>query len=205
MDFFTFDDEYVRRLREGDRWTEEHFYSYFQQLLLIKLRRRLALDGGDRRRAAGGFRPRFPDFARARRRHSRRPQARRVRQHASATTSSSRTTGRTTAPSRSLDAHLERLTSEEDVEDELINGRGARARPPRHQRVAGTRDARRFSRAIFLEERPKDDVCEEFGVDRGYLRVLLHRAKEKFREAWKKSRRRSDPDETDPAKPSLPN
>ena len=41
MDFFTFDDEYVRRLRDGDRWTVEHFYSYFQQLLLIKLRGRL--------------------------------------------------------------------------------------------------------------------------------------------------------------------
>ena len=41
MDFFTFDDEYVRRLREGDRWTVDHFYAYFQQLLLIKLRRRL--------------------------------------------------------------------------------------------------------------------------------------------------------------------
>src|SRR5882757_5592119 len=41
MDLFTFDDEYVRRLREGDRWTENHFLSYFQQLLLIKLRRRL--------------------------------------------------------------------------------------------------------------------------------------------------------------------
>ena len=41
MDFFPFDDDYVRRLREGDRWAEEHFRSYFEQLLLIKLRRRL--------------------------------------------------------------------------------------------------------------------------------------------------------------------
>src|SRR5947207_4200292 len=45
MDFFTFDDEYVRRLREGDRWTVEHFYSYFQELLLIKLRGRLPSRG----------------------------------------------------------------------------------------------------------------------------------------------------------------
>src|SRR3954465_3872915 len=41
MDFFTFDDDYVRRLREGDRWTEEHFHSYFQELLLLKLHGRL--------------------------------------------------------------------------------------------------------------------------------------------------------------------
>jgi RNA polymerase sigma-70 factor (ECF subfamily) len=36
-------------------------------------------------------------------------------------------------------------------------------------------------RAIFLEEREKDEICREFGVDREYLRVLLHRAKERFR------------------------
>ena len=36
-------------------------------------------------------------------------------------------------------------------------------------------------RAIFLEEKEKDEICREFGVDREYLRVLLHRAKERFR------------------------
>jgi RNA polymerase sigma-70 factor (ECF subfamily) len=32
-------------------------------------------------------------------------------------------------------------------------------------------------RAVFLEDRDKDEVCKELGVDRDYLRVLLHRAK----------------------------
>ena len=36
-------------------------------------------------------------------------------------------------------------------------------------------------RAIFLEERDKDEVCRIFKVDRDYLRVLLHRAKDKFK------------------------
>jgi RNA polymerase sigma-70 factor (ECF subfamily) len=36
-------------------------------------------------------------------------------------------------------------------------------------------------RAIFLEEKEKEEICREFGVDREYLRVLLHRAKERFR------------------------
>ena len=39
-------------------------------------------------------------------------------------------------------------------------------------------------RAIFIEERDKDEVCSAFGVDRDYLRVLLFRAKEKFRAAY---------------------
>jgi RNA polymerase sigma-70 factor (ECF subfamily) len=36
-------------------------------------------------------------------------------------------------------------------------------------------------KAIFLDERDRDEVCREFGVDRDYLRVLLHRAKREFK------------------------
>ena len=39
-------------------------------------------------------------------------------------------------------------------------------------------------RAIFLEEKDKSEICEEFGVDREYLRVLLHRAKGRFRSTF---------------------
>lgn len=39
-------------------------------------------------------------------------------------------------------------------------------------------------RAVFLDERDKDEVCRENGVDRDYLRVLLFRAKERFRSAY---------------------
>jgi len=35
-------------------------------------------------------------------------------------------------------------------------------------------------RALFMEEKDKDEICREFGVEREYLRVLLHRAKERF-------------------------
>jgi RNA polymerase sigma-70 factor, ECF subfamily len=35
---------------------------------------------------------------------------------------------------------------------------------------------------LFFDERDKDDICRELAVDRGYLRVLLHRAKQRFRE-----------------------
>jgi len=41
-------------------------------------------------------------------------------------------------------------------------------------------------RAFFLEEKDKDEVCREFGVDRDYLRVLLHRAKERFKSLYEK-------------------
>ena len=46
---------------------------------------------------------------------------------------------------------------------------------------------RRLLREIFLEERDKDDVCRDFGVDRDYLRVLLHRAKQAFKTLYLKN------------------
>jgi len=39
-------------------------------------------------------------------------------------------------------------------------------------------------RAVLLEEKDKDAVCREMGVDRNYLRVLLHRVKDKFKDQW---------------------
>lgn len=42
---------------------------------------------------------------------------------------------------------------------------------------------RELLRQLFLEERDRDEVCDAFGVDRQYLRVLLHRAKTRFRAA----------------------
>jgi RNA polymerase sigma factor (sigma-70 family) len=42
MDFFTFDDEYVRRLREGDPATVKHYVEYFTPLLKARLRGRVS-------------------------------------------------------------------------------------------------------------------------------------------------------------------
>jgi RNA polymerase sigma-70 factor (ECF subfamily) len=39
-------------------------------------------------------------------------------------------------------------------------------------------------RRVFLEEEDKDLVCRELGVDRGYLRVLLYRARLRMKTAW---------------------
>ena len=42
-------------------------------------------------------------------------------------------------------------------------------------------------RAHFLEDLDRDEICARFGVDRDYLRVLVHRAKLRFREAFEKA------------------
>ena len=46
---------------------------------------------------------------------------------------------------------------------------------------------RRIIKAIFLDECDKGDVCRDFGVDREYFRVLLHRAKLSFKSSYLKS------------------
>lgn len=43
---------------------------------------------------------------------------------------------------------------------------------------------RELLKAVFLQEQDKDEVCRRYGVDRGYLRVLLHRARTRFRTAF---------------------
>jgi RNA polymerase sigma-70 factor (ECF subfamily) len=40
---------------------------------------------------------------------------------------------------------------------------------------------RSLLKAVFLDERDRDEVCRQFGVEREYLRVLLHRAKQEFK------------------------
>lgn len=42
-------------------------------------------------------------------------------------------------------------------------------------------------KALFLDELDKDEICRRFNVDRDYLRVLLHRARLKFRAVYAQS------------------
>jgi RNA polymerase sigma-70 factor, ECF subfamily len=48
---------------------------------------------------------------------------------------------------------------------------------------------RRILRAVFLEDTDKAEVCKRFDVNRDYLRVLVHRAKIRFRAALDKDGR----------------
>ncbi len=71
----------------------------------------------------------------------------------------------------------------------------------------GERD-RDLLRAVFLEERDKDEVCEELGVGREYLRVLVHRAKQAFKAVYirndgKQARDRRTKPQSLPGTPNL--
>lgn len=180
MELFAFDDDYVRRLRQRDRETEEHFEQYFRDLLLIKLRRRLPsveaiedvrqetfvrvlarLDEIRDGRKLGAFVNATCELV--------------LKEHYRKDARAQREDAPPPAEMRAIDEEL--------VEDEN------RKRVRRVLSRMPDRDAD-VLRALFLEELDKDQVCERFGIDRNYLRVLLHRAKQRFQNEF---RRKSTP------------
>jgi RNA polymerase sigma-70 factor (ECF subfamily) len=179
MDFYTFDGEYIRRLRDGDRATVDHYHKYFKFFLKQRLSGRVPvgaiediigevhyrvwkyLHSGKEIREPerfGAFVFRFCDNI----------VHERSREH----------------PTRELeDIHPkpgpspldEAITAEEKRQIHVVLDSLEPA------------DAK-LLKEVSLDERNKDEICRELGVTRDYLRVLIHRAIKKFREAYQKKK-----------------
>ena len=178
LDFFAFDGDYVRRLTQGDAETERHFVNYFSPLLLIKLKQRLRC----------------------------REELEDLRQEVFLRVLRSLRQGSGLQHPECLGAYVHRVCHHVVLE----YFRGKSKSEPWDERIQEPRDPgdsierelvteetsqqmrrliegmspkdRSLIRAIFLDERDKDAVCLEQGVGRDYLRVLLHRAKKRFRQ-----------------------
>jgi RNA polymerase sigma-70 factor (ECF subfamily) len=182
VELFGFDKAYVDRLREGDPQTEEHFYAYFEQILGIMLRaRRLPPERIDDvrqetyrrviavlRRGGGVQQPeRFGAFVN------------------SVCKNVLHENNRDSYRSQPLlDGHLETPDKIIDLERTLIT-KDAKERVRGILEEMSQKD-RDLLRAVFLEEGDKDEICRQLGVDRDYLRVCVHRAKERFKEVYQK-------------------
>ena len=180
MEFFSFDKPYIDRLRDGDPSTEAHFVSYFGQILDIMLRaRRLPPEKvADVRqetltraiavlRRDGGIRQpeRFGAFVNSICKNVLRESAREW--HRTQTLQQ----GYLELPDKVVDLERSLITEETRKKVQFILGEMKQ------------RD-RDLLHAVFLEEKDKSEICQEFGVDREYLRVMLHRAKERFRASF---------------------
>ena len=178
LQFYAFDAEYVQRLCAGDRQTQEHFVGYFTELLQIKLRSRLKSPHAieDVRQETfsrvfavlsrdGGLRQpeRLGPFVNTVCNHV-------LMEHyrSSGRSDSLDAEGCPELPAAGADA-LE-LASAHQIKDKV-----------RQILLDLTPRDRSLLNAVFLDERDRDEVCREFGVDRDYLRVLLHRAKQEFK------------------------
>jgi RNA polymerase sigma-70 factor (ECF subfamily) len=177
LQFQAFDAPYVERLRSGDFRTQEHFVAYFGELIQLKLRARLrtpqAIEDVRQETFARVFAAlRTPDGIR---------QPERLGAFVNSICNNV-LLEHYRASSRDSSIEDE---PEQDFPDPVIDVLGAVAARQMEEKVRQIlaempdRD-RRLIRAVFLEERDKDEVCREFGVDRDYLRVLLHRAKQSF-------------------------
>lgn len=178
MDLFAFDDEYVRRLKEGDRDTSDHFHAYFNELLLIKLRRRLpsphSID--DVRQEV---------FARVLARLHDIQDARKLGAFVNATCNYVVMEWyRSNARNGARDSAEFEVADQANIEEALVTEETT-ARVRRVLNRMPSRDAA-ILRAIFLDEGDKEEVCRRFGVDRAYLRVLVHRAKERFKNEFRR-------------------
>ncbi len=178
LQFDSFDEAYVERLRTGDFRTQEHFGSYFSKLIHVKLRSRL-----QSREAVEDVRQ--ETFARfyAALRQGKILHPERLGSFVNSVCNNVllehyRASARQTPLDEDDDQNqipaldmnlLDVLTAKETAKKvrEILDEMPERDR--------------RLLREIFLEDRDKDQICHDFGVDREYLRVLLHRAKQSFK------------------------
>ena len=183
MQLQSFDESYVERLREGDFRTQEHFVAYFSELIQLKLRSRVNS-----------------------------PQAMEdIRQETFTRVFVALRGGKLRQPDRLgafvnsmcnnvLLEHYRSSSRDSSLEDEeqkdfpavTVDVVGAIAAHQTGEKIREILEEmsekdRRLLREVFLEERDKDEVCRDFGVDRDYLRVLLHRAKQSFKSLYLKN------------------
>ena len=183
LEFHAFDATYIENLSAGDPRTQEHFVGYFTELLHLKLRSRLQSP-----QAIEDVRQ--ETFARVLTGLSR-PGA--LRQPASLGAFVNTVCNnvlfehyRASSRNRPLD--------EEDSARLPAGGADAHSIAVSEQLKLKVRQIlvelpprdRLLLKAVFLDERDRGEVCREFGVDREYLRVLLHRAKQEFKAEYLK-------------------
>ena len=185
MDFFTFDDEYVRRLREGDRETVEHFGTYFHRLLGIAIRKRLrsseAVDDLRQEVYLRVFRALGSPTGGLREGSKLAPYVLAVAKNV--VLEHIRQVSRTEPlEQKHLDIPIW-VDPDDDLERE--ENRKLVHRVIREMEKENKRDAD-ILRARFIDEGLPEDVSRQFGIKPSYLRVLLHRAKKKFRAMLRK-------------------
>ena len=177
MQFQPFDESYLQRLRAGDFRTQEHFRVYFSALIHIKLRSRLKSPEAieDVRQET------FARFFMALR-DGKILQPDRLGSYVNSMCNNVLLEHyRGTARHSSLEGE-----DQQDFADKGIDLVSVLSAKETEEKVRAILDElperdRRLLREVFLEERDKDEVCRDFGVNREYLRVLLHRAKLLFK------------------------
>lgn len=175
---FEFDGPYVDRLIGGDAEVERHFTRYFGDLIALKLRARL----------------RSPALIEDVKQETFLRVIRALREKGLSSAPSLGAfvnsvcnnvlfeTYRAQSRARLSDAEpLQTLEAPIDSVESRLVERSEDARVRRALFELPDAD-RQLLRWLFFEEQSKDEICRRLGIDRGYLRVMLHRVKGRFRD-----------------------
>jgi RNA polymerase sigma-70 factor, ECF subfamily len=183
VQFYKFDESYLERLCSGDFRTEQHFVAYFSELIQLKLRSRVRSPQGIEDLRQETFARVFATL--------RSPE--RIRQPDRLGAFVNSVCNNVLLEHYRSSAREGATTNDDEVEiaDTSLDVIGIVAHKQMQEKVRQILDElperdRRILREVFLEERDKDAVCRDFGVDRDYLRVLLHRAKLAFKSLYLK-------------------
>jgi len=174
----TFDAAYVERLKDGDAATQADFTRYFGELLLFKLRARIRSPQLVEDIRQETFLRVFVTLRRGGLQSPERLGAFVLSVCNNVMFEALRAEGRASQmPENAPEPPDER----EDAEAALVT----EERKTTVRTVLATMPAkdRDLLSSVFLEEIDKDEVCRRYKVDRQYLRVLLHRARNRFRDA----------------------
>jgi RNA polymerase sigma-70 factor (ECF subfamily) len=184
VQFEAFDTPYLEKLKSGDFRTQEHFVSYFSELIRLKLSRRMhsPSEVDDARQET------FARVFATLRKESGIREPERLGAFVNSVCNNVLLEYYRSSTQQPLSDDEE---AEANIPDPAISVLDVIANRETQRDVREVLDAlpekdRRLIREVFLEERDKDDVCRDFGVDREYLRVLLHRAKKSFKSIYLK-------------------
>ncbi len=181
MQFQSFDDDYLRRLRDGDSQVEQHFASYFGELICLKLRRRVR----SRQLMEDIRQETLCRVLRAAREKNEVADARKLGAYVCGVcnfVTLELTRGETKYEPAERDFDERADPSQNDPDVPLIN---EQRRRDVEKTLAELEDRdRNLLRAVFLDELSSNEVCRRFNVEPGYLRVLVFRAKARFRQAY---------------------
>lgn len=183
LQLHSFDAGYVESLCEGDRETQEHFVGYFSALLRVKLRSRLQSQHAIEDVCQETFARVFTVL----RKDGGIKEPERLGAFVNSVCNNVLfETYRSSSRVESLDAEgsPEPPATGPDALD-LVVARQIKEKVREILLEMAPRD-RFLLKAVFLEQRDRDEVCREFGVDREYLRVLLHRARQEFKTEYVK-------------------
>ena len=172
-----FDAEYIRRLVAGDPETERHFTSYFGELLVLKLRSRLRSPA----QAEDARQETFVRVLSTLKKKGGLASAESLGAFVNGVCNNVlfemyRANARTTPLEDEYDEASSNLPADSTLvadEDREEVRAALSSLPEREQLVL---------KWVFFDERDKDDICRDLQIDRAYLRVLVHRAKARFRE-----------------------